>query len=128
MAKGINPALNPKGKIHKRWIKRMRDWAARAGNADFIRHVGLAIDPDDGVPELTKLADEYDANDEPNPSSLDNDRPMPTIEWQVQVKQYSEWTPWDHEYDASSYKDAKRARNIARQKGWKARIVEVSAT
>lgn len=52
------------------------------------------------------------------------------MEWQVQifVSEVGEWYGWAHsDYDRHSQADAKRAARIAKQHGWKTRVVRVAA-
>lgn len=52
----------------------------------------------------------------------------PATQWQAQIfnSEVDEWYGWAHtDYDSSSKSDAERAGNIARQYGWKTRVVRV---
>jgi hypothetical protein len=50
------------------------------------------------------------------------------MEWQVQIWGDDEWCGWAHtDYDVHDKADADRAAKIARQYGWKVRVVQVQS-
>lgn len=51
-----------------------------------------------------------------------------SMEWQVQIWGDDEWCGWAHtDYDVHDKADADRAAKIARQYGWKVRVVQVQS-